>query len=185
MFDKLHSQISVQKFFGLLIGIGFGFCLQKGGVTLYDTIIGQLLLTDFTVVKVMVSAVIIGMIGIHLMKSMGWVQFHTFTGSIGSSLIGGLIFGLGFALLGYCPGTVAGAIGQGQVDALLGGAIGIIIGTGIFAHFYPIINSKIHSIGIFPVETIPELIHLPRFIVTGLMVIVMIGILWILEIFRL
>jgi Na+/H+-dicarboxylate symporter len=125
--------MGLQKIIGLIIGICFGFCLQKGGVTSYDTIIGQLLLTDFTVVKVMVTAIIVGMIGIHLMKSLGMIEFHTFKGSLGSSVIGGLIFGIGFGLLGYCPGTVAGAIGQGQIDALLGGAVGILIGTG-FSH---------------------------------------------------
>lgn len=182
MFEQFHTNYSLQKIFGLLIGIGFGFCLQKGGVTSYDTIIGQLLLTDFTVVQVMVSAVLVGMIGIHIMKSLGWIEFHTFTGSIGSSLIGGLLFGVGFGLLGYCPGTVAGAIGQGQIDALLGGAVGLIIGTGIFAHFYPVINAKILSIGIFPVETIPELILLPRWVVVGIMVVLMTGVLWILQV---
>lgn len=181
MLEKLHSNQSLQRILGLLIGIGFGFCLQKGGVTSYDTIIGQLLLTDFTVAKVMITAIIIGMIGIHLLKSLGCIQFHTFSGSAGSSIIGGLLFGVGFALLGYCPGTVAGAIGQGQLDALFGGAVGIIIGTGIFAHFYPIINSHILSIGRFPVETIPELIHLPRWIVVVIMVLVMVSVLRFME----
>ncbi len=50
---------------GLVFGIAFGFLLQKGGATKYDVIIGQLLLTDFTVVKIMLSAVLVGMIGIH------------------------------------------------------------------------------------------------------------------------
>ncbi len=182
MFTHIHNNQNLQKIIGLLIGIGFGFCLQKGGVTSYDTIIGQLLLTDFTVVKVMVSAMIVGMIGIHVMKSLNLIDFHTFKGSIGSSAIGGLIFGIGFALLGYCPGTVAGAIGQGQMDALLGGAVGILIGTGLFAHFYPVINEKILSIGQFPVETIPEFIHLPRWIVVLVCVIVLSGVLWFLQI---
>lgn len=181
MFERLHSQLTIQKMLGLLIGIGFGFCLQKGGVTSYDTIIHQLLLTDFTVIKVMGTAVIVGMIGIHLMKSLGWIHFHTTTGSVGSSIIGSLIFGGGFALLGYCPGTVAGAIGQGQLDALIGGTAGILIGTGIFAHFYPAINSKILSIKIFSAETIPELIHLPRWIVVILMALMIAGFLLFLE----
>ena len=61
---------------GLAFGIVFGFLLQKGGATKYDIIIGQLLLTDFTVLKIMLSAVLTGMIGIYFMKSMGWVQLH-------------------------------------------------------------------------------------------------------------
>lgn len=181
MFENCHANSNLQKIIGLIIGIGFGFCLQKGGVTSYDTIIGQLLLYDFTVVKVMGTAVIIGMIGIHFMKSLGWISFHTFKGSIGSSALGAILFGVGFGLLGYCPGTVAGAVGQGQMDALFGGVVGILIGTGIFAHYYPIINEKILSIGSFPVETLPELIHLPRVIVAGILIILMVCILWLLQ----
>jgi hypothetical protein len=60
---------------GFLFGIIFGFLLQKGGVTKYDVIIGQLLLEDFTVIKIMLSAVVTGMIGIHLMKS--WAGFSS------------------------------------------------------------------------------------------------------------
>ena len=178
---ECHKNAGLQKVLGLLIGIGFGFCLQKGGVTSYDTIIGQLLLTDFTVVKVIVSAILVGMIGIHIMKSFTLIEFHTFPGSIGSSVIGGFLFGIGFGLLGYCPGTVAGAIGQGQMDALLGGAVGILIGTGLFAHFYPVINEKILSIGIFPAETIPELFHIPRWIGVVIFILCLSGVLFILQ----
>lgn len=181
MFEQYHDNKKLQLALGLIIGVGFGFCLQKGGVTSYDVIIGQLLLTDFTVVKVMVTAVIVGMIGIHLMKSLGLISFHTFEGSLGASLIGGLLFGVGFGLLGYCPGTVAGAIGQGQLDALFGGAVGILIGMGIFAHFYPAINKKFLPICTFPVETIPELLRMPRLFVVAVMIVVMAAFLWILE----
>ncbi|MBN1427037.1 MAG: YeeE/YedE family protein, partial [Anaerolineae bacterium] len=61
---------------GLAFGIAFGFLLQKGGATKYDVIIRQLLLTDFTVLKIMLSAVLTGMIGIYAMKSLGWVQLN-------------------------------------------------------------------------------------------------------------
>jgi uncharacterized protein len=57
----------------LTFGIAFGFLLQKGGATKYDVIVGQLLLTDFTVLKIMLSAVLVGMIGIYAMKTwVGW-----------------------------------------------------------------------------------------------------------------
>ena len=111
---------------GLVFGILFGFLLQKGGATKYDIIIGQLLLSDFTVLKIMLSAVLTGMIGIYLMKALGWVELNPKSGSMGSNIIGGLIFGVGFAVLGYCPGTIAGAIGNGYLDALAGGLAGIL-----------------------------------------------------------
>ena len=109
---------------GLAFGVVFGFMLQKGGATKFDVIVGQLLLEDFTVLKIMLSAVVTGMLGIYLMKNLGWVELHPKSGSWGMNVIGGLIFGVGFALLGYCPGTIAGAIGNGYLDALVGGLPG-------------------------------------------------------------
>lgn len=64
LFSSLHKDKGLQIVLGLLFGIVFGFLLQKGGVTSYNVIIAQLLLTDFTVMKVMLSAVIVGMIGL-------------------------------------------------------------------------------------------------------------------------
>ncbi|MFO7651010.1 MAG: YeeE/YedE thiosulfate transporter family protein, partial [bacterium] len=122
---------------GLAFGIAFGFLLQKGGATKYDVIVGQLLLSDFTVVKIMLSAVLVGMIGIYAMKTLGWVKLDPKSGSAGRNVIGGLIFGVGFAVLGYCPGTIAGAIGNGALDALVGGLAGILVGSGLFAALYP------------------------------------------------
>jgi len=142
---------------GLLFGIVFGFLLQKGGVTRYDVILGQLLLEDFTVIKVMLSAVITGMLGVHLMQHLGWIQLKPKSGSWGKNVIGGLIFGLGFALLGYCPGTIAGAIGSGALDALAGGLVGIIIGSSLFAAAYPQLKKGILPKGEFGNLTLPKL----------------------------
>jgi uncharacterized protein len=143
---------------GFLFGIVFGFLLQKGGVTKYDVIIGQLLLTDMTVVKIMLSAVVTGSIGLHLMKSLGWIQLDPKPGSWGKNAVGGLIFGLGFALLGYCPGTIAGAIGNGYLDALLGGLAGILLGSGLFAAAYPRLKDGILHRGFFGNMTLPRLL---------------------------
>ena len=157
MFKALHIKKDLQLVIGLLLGIPFGFLLQKAGVTRYDVIIGQLLLTNFTVVKVMLSAVVTGMIGVHLFRSLGWVALHPKTGSIGSSVVGGLIFGVGFALLGYCPGTIAGAVGQGSLDGLLGGMAGILVGAGLFAEAYPKLDPAILRKADFGEITFPQL----------------------------
>jgi hypothetical protein len=154
-----------QLAWGFLFGIIFGFLLQKGGVTKYDVIIGQLLLTDFTVIKIMLSAVITGMVGIHLMKSLGWIQLNPKAGSWGKNAIGGLIFGLGFALLGYCPGTIAGAIGNGYLDALTGGLVGILLGSGLFAAAYPRLRKGVLNIGDFGSLTLPRLFRVNDWVV--------------------
>jgi hypothetical protein len=158
---KNRSQLA----WGFVFGIIFGFLLQKGGVTKYDVIIGQLLLEDFTVIKIMLSAVVTGMIGIHLMKSLGWIQLNPKAGSWGKNAIGGLIFGLGFALLGYCPGTIAGAIGNGYLDALVGGLTGILLGSGLLAAAYPKLRSGILKKGDFGNLTLPRLFKVNDWIV--------------------
>jgi hypothetical protein len=157
MLKALHARKKIQLVLGLLLGIPFGFFLQKGGVTRFDVIIGQLLLTNFTVVKVMLSAVVTGMVGVHLLRSFGLVTLHPKPGSIGSSVIGGLIFGIGFGLLGYCPGTIAGAVGQGSLDGLFGGMAGIIVGVGLFAQVYPRLNNSILKKGDFGELTFPQM----------------------------
>jgi uncharacterized protein len=158
MLKTLHQSKGIQLVIGLFFGIVFGFLLQKGGVTQYDIIIGQLLLTDFTVLKIMLSAVVTGMIGIHLLRMAGMVALHPKPGSIGSSLVGGLIFGVGFGILGYCPGTMAGAVGEGSLDVLFGGIPGMLIGTGLFAKFYPVLEKKILNVGYFGEVTFPQLL---------------------------
>lgn len=150
---------------GLGFGIIFGFLLHKGGATKYDVIVAQLLLIDFTVLKIMLSAVASGMIGIYFMKSMGWVTLSIKSGSVGMNVLGASIFGVGFAVLGYCPGTIAGAIGNGYLDAITGGLAGIVIGTWIFAIMYPQLKDGILKKGFFGDITLPSLLKVNDWVV--------------------
>lgn len=181
MLDSIHHHKPIQLVLGFLMGILFGFFLQKGGVTDYDVLVGQLLLTDFTVIKVILSAVLTGMVGIYFMERRGWVTLHIKKGSVGSSALGGLIFGVGFALLGYCPGTVVGAAGQGYLDAFLAGIPGLLLGTGLYAAIYPGLNRTILHKGDFGKKTIPQLLHLNPWFVIATFSIVVIGFLWFME----
>jgi len=158
MLKTLHRKKGTQLGIGFAAGVLFGFLLQKGGATTYEVIIGQLLLTDFTVVKIMLTAVVTGMIGVHLLRSLGLAELHPKPGSLGSTAIGGLIFGVGFGILGYCPGTVAGAVGQGSLDALFGGVVGILLGAGIFSELFPGLNEKVLNKGYFGEITWPQVL---------------------------
>jgi len=166
---------------GFLFGIVFGFLLQKGGVTKYDVILGQLLLTDFTVLKVMLSAVVTGMIGLHLMKSLGWIRLDPKAGSWGKNAVGGLIFGLGFAVLGYCPGTIAGAIGNGYLDAALGGLAGILLGSWLFAALYPRFREGILKRGYFGDLTLPQLFKVNDWIAIAPLSVLIVLLLYLIE----
>jgi uncharacterized membrane protein YedE/YeeE len=165
MLTALHTRHRLQLALGLGIGICFGFLLQRGGVTDYDVIIGQLLLSDFTVVKIMLSAVVSGMLGVHLLRTLGLAQLHPKPGSLGSTIIGGLIFGVGFGILGYCPGTIVGAAAQGQLDALFGGLTGALMGAGLYAALYPRLARKVLPFGYFGDKTLPQLLRVNAWLV--------------------
>src|SRR5690606_12408031 len=82
-------------------GAVFGFLLQKGGVAKFDILLGVLLLENFVVAKVMLTAIVVGMIGFHLLAKRGAVEAQIKPVAYGSNLIGGLVFGAGFALMAY------------------------------------------------------------------------------------
>jgi hypothetical protein len=170
-----------QLAWGFLFGIIFGFLLQKGGVTKYDVIIGQLLLTDFTVLKIMLTAVITGMIGIHFMQGRKWIDLHVKSGSLGMNVIGGLIFGFGFALLGYCPGTIAGAVGNGYLDATAAGLTGIILGSGIYAAVYPKLKTNVLEWGNYGDLTLPRLFKTRTWIVIAPLAVILVISMYFLE----
>ena len=121
-----------QLLLGLVFGVVFGFLLQKGGVAHYDVLIGALLLEDFTVFQVMLSAILVGMVGVFAMHGLGLVKLHPKALEVGPNIVGGLVFGVGFGLSGYCPGTGAAAIGQGNLDAVFA-ALGLLAGSFLYA----------------------------------------------------
>lgn len=118
----------------ILFGLVFGFLLQKGGVAKFHILVGALLLEDFTVVKIMLTAVLVGMLGQLWLKRRGWIETEAEPFRWRRALVGGLIFGVGFAFSGYCPGTGAAALGQLNGDALFM-ALGMIVGAWVFALF--------------------------------------------------
>lgn len=156
LLTDLHGRKKVQLLIGFFLGVFFGFLLQKGGVTNYNVILNQLLLRDFTVVKIMLTAVMTGMIGIYLMKGFNLVQLNPKPFYLKGIVVGGLIFGVGFGLLGYCPGTAAGAIGTGSLHAFFG-AIGILIGAEIFSVVYPSLKTSLMEKD-YGAITIPEIL---------------------------
>ena len=86
---------------GLITGIFFGFFLQKGQALRYDRQLGMLRLKDFTILKLIVSAILVGMVGIYFFVDMGWGKLSLKPTILGANVIGGLIFGLGWGMLGF------------------------------------------------------------------------------------
>jgi uncharacterized protein len=147
---------------GLVFGILFGFLLQRSGVSFNDIIMKQLMLLDFTVVKVMLSAVVTGLMFVTWLNHKGYVKIQPKAGGIGMTIPGALLFGVGFALLGYCPGTLAAAIGQGSMDALTAGLPGILLGSWLFAFAWPYLNRTIINVGHWDNRTLPGMSGLSR-----------------------
>ncbi|KUG24780.1 hypothetical protein ASZ90_005416 [hydrocarbon metagenome] len=121
--------ILIKILLGLVIGLIFGYILSRTGITKYPRVMGMLRLKDFKILKFMMTAVISSLILFHLFGDLGWLKLSPKPLHWGM-LIGGLIFGTGMGLLGYCPGTMAARIGEGKKEpiiALVGMAIGIFI----------------------------------------------------------
>jgi len=163
---------------GLSTGVIFGFLLHRGGVTDYNVLVGQLLLEDFTVAKIILTAVVVGMVGVHFLSDKDIIELKPKSGSLRRTITGGLIFGVGFALLGYCPGTIAGAIGQGSIDALIPGLLGILTGSFLFAAFYEKFSDLIDK-NYFKFNTLPELFKVNHWkVIIPLSAVIIIFLVW-------
>jgi uncharacterized protein len=145
---------------GLSLGIIFGFTIHKSKMTRYETIVGLLRLKDFTMLKVMLSAIVVGMVGIYFFKDIGILKLSPKSADLAANIIGGLIFGVGFALAGYCPTTGIGAIAEGRYDALFGAIPGMLVGAAIYAEAYSFLKGNLLKWGSFGKITIPDVLGL-------------------------
>lgn len=173
---EIESSSPKQLLLGLAFGVIFGFLLQKGGVAKYHTLMGMLILEDMTVIKVMLSAIVVGMIGVFSLKGLGLVRLHLKPTRYAANIIGGLLFGVGFALLGYCPGTGAAALGQGNFDAL-GGILGLLAGSYLYAEFSAGLSRTLLKWGDRGKVTFPELLRLSPAVCIAVVSSLLIGVL--------
>ena len=104
------------------------------------------------------------MVGIYLLHDLGLVKLSIKTTILGAQIIGGLLFGLGWGLLGYCPGTAAGALGEGRLDAVWGIA-GMIVGAALFAEAYPAMKNTVLTWGNYGKITIPGILGINHWII--------------------
>ena len=156
--------------YGLITGIVFGFLLQKGRVIRYDKQIGALRLIDMTIVKFMFTTILVAMVGVYLLKDLGIAKLSIKPTILGGNIVGGLIFGVGWGLLGYCPGTQLGALGEGRWDAVWG-ILGMLAGAAIFAEMYPALKNTVLKWGDFGKITIPQILGINHWIVIVIFVI--------------
>ena len=166
---------------GLLTGIAFGFILQKGQALKFHKIIDALRLRDFTIWKLMFTAIAVGMVGIYALNALGLAKLQIKPTILSANILGGLIFGAGFALLGFCPGTCVGAVGEGRLDGLYSGVAGLLIGAGLYAEVYPYLLPGFLKVGALGKVTLPQLFGLGVWPTVALAVAVLVAAIWFLD----
>jgi hypothetical protein len=165
---------------GLVTGIAFGFLLQKGRAAKYQTIMGQLLLRDWTVVKIMATAVVVGAAGVYTLVALGAARLDVWPFQVGGALLGAVLFGVGIAMIGYCPGTGMAGAGEGSRDAMVG-VLGMITGAGVYVAAYNRLEPIALALGDFGKVTVPELLGLwPWAVIVALAAGVVVA-LWLIE----
>jgi uncharacterized membrane protein YedE/YeeE len=150
MFDSPEKLV-----LGLVTGILFGFLLQKGQVAKFEVIVGQFLFRDWTVVKIMGTAVVVGSVGVHALVMADMASLHIRPAQLAGVLFGAVCFGIGMAVLGYCPGTSVAACGEGRRDAMIG-VLGMFAGAALYVALYEQIAPLTQSLGDWGKVTLPE-----------------------------
>lgn len=138
---------------GLVLGAMFGAVLQLSGASSHTKIINALRLKDLTIMKLILMAIGVGLIGVHLLDAFGLANMKVKDLYLPGLVIAGLIFGVGFAVTGYCPGTALAAAAEGKPDAwstILGGLLGALV----FAFMFPDLEASLSSLGQYGPVTI-------------------------------
>ena len=152
----------------LLIGIAFGVCLEQGGMGNARKLAAQFYLRDFTVIKVMFSALITAMLGLFWLARIGVVDItivyvpETF---LVSAAVGGAIFGIGFVIGGLCPGTSCVAAASGRIDGIAV-MVGMLAGVTAFGFAMPMFERIFYATSRGS-ASLPDVLHIPYGVVAG------------------
>ena len=126
----------------LLIGIAFGFFLERAGFGSSRKLTGVFYFRDMAVIKVMFTAVMTALLGLLVCVTLGWASFESIylmPTVYGAYIVGGLLFGVGFVMGGWCPGTAAAGLAGGKLDALVF-LVGAVIGSALFNETFALIK---------------------------------------------
>lgn len=140
---------------GLITGIAFGYILYRSGVSQCGCIFDALNLLNLKAVKLMLTAVATGALIVYPAAALGLVEIGGKTLYVGGVLLGGAIFGIGFAIAGYCPGTALASLGGGRMDGLftiLGGLVGAFAYSLVYGPIKPLLIDRLN----FGKHSLPE-----------------------------
>lgn len=153
-----------EQWLGLITGIVFGVLLQQGRVLRFEKQVGAMLLEDMTILKFMMSAILVGMVGIHAAVALDLAALNPKATQLGANVIGGILFGLGWAVMGYCPGTSVGAVAEGRWHALFA-ILGMMTGAALYAEAYPRLKPTLLAWGDLGKITLPGVLGLSPWVV--------------------
>jgi len=131
----------------LALGLGFGFCLERAGFGSARKLTAVFYLYDMAVVKVMFTAIVTAMIGLFALSATGFLdlgELYLEPTNLAAQALGGVVFGAGFIVGGYCPGTSIAAIATGRKDAMVF-ALGMLVGVYAYAELTPGIEGWIKA----------------------------------------
>jgi uncharacterized membrane protein YedE/YeeE len=166
----------------LLIGFAFGWVLQKAGLSHYDRIVNVFRFRDLAVLKFLLSALVTAAIGLRVLTSLGIATDVPIPATyLVGNLIGGVVFGIGMALSGFCPGTVAAGAGEGRLDYLVPGVLGLYVGAVIYGLAYDRVMPSLARWSRIGAITFAEMLRAEPWLVVALFVEVVLLVFYVIE----
>ena len=147
----------------IVFGVIFGVLLHRGGVANYNVIVNQFRFRDFTVLKIMMTAIIVGGLGVLALNSAGLANYHIKAANMLGVVLGAAIFGVGMVVYGYCPGTAIAAAASGSLHALFG-LVGLLVGGTLYAFSFPWISAHILPVGALGKVRLPDVTGVPALV---------------------
>ena len=147
----------VSLIIAFIIGIAFGFTLERGGFGNARILAAQFYFSNMRVLKVMFTAIVTAMLGIYYLSVIGFMDLslvYVSSTYIVPQVVGGLILGVGFVIGGYCPGTSVVSFSTGRLDGLVY-ILGVMAGIFVFGEIYPLIENFYYSTNLGSL-TIPQ-----------------------------
>ena len=161
-------------------GMVFGVLLHRGGVADYNVIVNQFRFRDHTVLKVMLTAILVGGLGVWLLHGLGHANYSIKPANLLGVGLGAALFGVGMVLYGFCPGTGVAAVATGSLDALAGFA-GMLVGAVLYAFSYAWVEAHIQKVAALGKVRLPEVTGIPEVVwFSGLAVIACV-VFWLIE----
>lgn len=173
-FDLFNDEVSL--IIAFIVGICFGFFLERAGFGSARKLAAQFYFRDMSVLKVMFTAIVTAMIGLFYLNWIGFIDLSlVYNGNtyLLPQIAGGLLLGIGFVVGGYCPGTSCVAVSTGRIDGIIY-LLGVMAGIFFFGEIFPLLTGFFYSTNLGEI-TLPELLNLPFGLIVLLVVLMAIG----------